>query len=754
MSVFRKSPDEPIVTKKEDRFGREKFARSVAESLVNVPTHKSLTVGLYGSWGCGKTSIINLAIEHLNTKHPEDVIVIRFNPWVFSSTESLHLAFFSTLASELETKLDHGKRDIAELLERYGKLTGPLSDTVGIFFPQVTVPAKILSSITKVFSNGSNEKIDIEATREKVNDLLAKSGKRVVVVIDDIDRLDSDEIHQIFKLVKNVAHFSNISYLLSFDQIVVAKALSTRYPANPKIGDNFIDKIVQLPLYVPEVDQPLLNKFLTEELDKIIEQHKLVISDEDLKRFQSVYFVRDIEELFDTPRKVVRFLNTVDFSFERLGNETSFTDTVLIDLLRNFSPDLYQIMARNKQLLLGQSINDRREDAEKDFARKAIFGGREPTNIEVTIIKEMFPTIEWMFGGAGYAGDFIKGWEKARRICTEKYFNRYFAYDIPLGDIADAKIEELLTTLAVPKTTTAQAKKLFKSITKQGDPGLLISKLRRQEEEFSEIVSEKLSKLLVSVANELPRPKQAIAGDMMSAYIQSAVLVVHLTRNTKEPYKLLESFIKTCPLNYAAELLRWVRSSSERSKNSPEDFVPLLTAEQINELGKLVANKTKTYAKSNYLQVDYPQDVARLMWIWQKWGDKADIEKYFEKSFKASSDRAIEFLMSYVGDAWDMTTGTKTRSEFRRGAYNEIAKLVDPEVFVVPLVKKFGEEVNKGGFSDAQFDNSKSYEFQIAQQFLYIHRAAVDEQKTQKKREVLEGEILSSPNKKGQSNGK
>ena len=754
MSAFKKNPDEPIGSSKDDRFGRYNFAISVAEALVKVPNNQSLTVGLYGTWGSGKTSVINMSVDYLAKKYTEEVIVIKFNPWIFSTTESLHLAFFSTLASKLDSKLDRGKHDIAGLLETYGKLTGPISDTVGLFFPPATwidKAPKILSSVVQAFGAKSGEQVDIDATRDKVNDLLEKSGKRIVVVIDDIDRLDSDEIHQIFKLVKNVAHFKNISYLLAFDQVVVSKALATRYPSNPKMGGSFIDKIVQLPLYVPEVDQSLLNKFLTEELDKIIEQHKLVISDDDMKRFQSVYFVRDIEELFDTPRKVVRFLNTVDFSFERLGNETSFTDTVLVDLLRNFSPELYQSMASNKQLLIGQSVDGRREDTQKEYARKAIFGGQDPSSIEVTIVKELFPTVEWAFGGAGYAGDFIKNWEAARRICTEKYFNRYFAYDIPVGDIADAKIEKLISALGEPKTTVAQAEKLFKDITKQGDPALLISKLRRQEEDFPEAVSEKLSKLLVSVAAELPRPKQAIAGDMMSPYIQSAVLAVKLTRNTQEPYKLLEGFIKSCPINYAAELLRWVRVNSEKSNDSPDDFVPLVTIDQVNTLGKLVADRTKAYAKSHYIQVDYPQDVAHLMWIWEKWGDKADIQKYFERSFKSGGTRAIEFLMTYVGDAYDLINGTKTRSDFRREAYNEIAKLIDPEIFVAPLVKQFGQEVNEGNYSDARFEKDKPYEYQIAQQFLAIHRQVVEEAAAKKPasdKEVLEGEIVSSPNNK------
>jgi predicted KAP-like P-loop ATPase len=186
-----------------------------------------MTVGLYGSWGSGKTSIINMAIDYLTKKYTDKVVVIKFNPWIFSSTESLHLAFFSTLASRLDTKLYKGKHSIGELLRKYAKLTGPLSDTVGMFFPPASWPtrvASILSSFGKTEAS-SSEKVDIDETRHLINELLSKSGKRIVVVIDDIDRLDSDEIHQVFKLVKNVAHFQNISYLLAFDQVVVAKAI-------------------------------------------------------------------------------------------------------------------------------------------------------------------------------------------------------------------------------------------------------------------------------------------------------------------------------------------------------------------------------------------------------------------------------------------------------------------------------------------------------------------------------------------------
>lgn len=743
MSVFKKSPDEPIATSKEDRFGRENFANAVAEALVTVPNHKSITVGLYGTWGSGKTSIINLATGHLAQKHGENVVVIKFNPWIFSSTESLHMAFFGVLASQLRNKLQKGERNIATALQKYGELTGSVGNVAGLFFPPAGIIAKALPFFAKAISA---KEVDIEATRKQVDKLLVDSGKRVIVIIDDIDRLDSDEIHQIFKLVKNIAHFSNVSYLLSFDQVVVAEALAQRYPANPAVGGNFIDKIVQLPLYVPSVDQSLLNKYLTEELDKIILQSKLDITEDDMSRFQIAYFNRGAEDLFDTPRKVVRYLNTIDFSIERLGNETSFTDIALIDLLRNFYPELYKRLADNRDLILGQGVHGERDGQQQAITKKVLFGSSNPDSMEVVLTRELFPTLDWVFGGSGWGGDFTKSWEEEKRICSDKYFNRYFSYDIPIGDVADAKIDSLLLALDPSSITPAKAIKLFENMSKKSDLTLLISKLRHREEDLNPTVSENLAKVLVATGSSFPRPKQALAGDRLSAYVQSAVLAVRLTRNTGKPYDLLTAFLKEVSLDYAIQLFNWVRVNTEKEKGDGEDFKPLISADELETLGKSLAQRIKAYGRNHNLQAEFPHDVAYIMWIWEKWGEKADIKRYLERSFNNSPSHAIEFLMAYVGDAWEMGTGKKTRTEFRREAYDSIAAVVEPDIFVEPLIKLYGEQVNKGEYSEARFDKSKSYEFQVAQQFLFIHRKVKDESKSPERQDILEGEVVSSGN--------
>jgi hypothetical protein len=104
--------------------------------------------------------------------------------------------------------------------------------------------------------------------------------------------------------------------------------------------------------------------------------------------------------------------------------------------------------------------------------------------------------------------------------------------------------------------------------------------------------------------------------------------------------------------------------------------------------------------------------------------------------------------MTYLSDAWQVDTGIKVRSDFRREAYDQVEEAVNPDVFVEPLIKLFGKEVNEGGFSDSRFDKSKDYKFQVAQQFLYIHRNK-DKAKDKEIDEanITEGEVIDTPSK-------
>ena len=99
--------DRPINSGNEDKLNRKGFARLLARTLVNLDSKDTFTVGLFGKWGCGKTSLVNMTLEEIENIQAEDelkkeIIIVHFEPWNFTDTNQLLTQFFIRLANEHE----------------------------------------------------------------------------------------------------------------------------------------------------------------------------------------------------------------------------------------------------------------------------------------------------------------------------------------------------------------------------------------------------------------------------------------------------------------------------------------------------------------------------------------------------------------------------------------------------------------------------------------------------------------------------
>ena len=114
------SPDLPITKSSEDRLSRESFAASLADVMLQTTFPTSFTVGLYGAWGSGKTSLLNMIIEQVERRNA-DIVILRFNPWLCSDPKQLITQFFKQLAGAI--KIKRSKRDtVYRLFDEYADL--------------------------------------------------------------------------------------------------------------------------------------------------------------------------------------------------------------------------------------------------------------------------------------------------------------------------------------------------------------------------------------------------------------------------------------------------------------------------------------------------------------------------------------------------------------------------------------------------------------------------------------------------------
>jgi predicted KAP-like P-loop ATPase len=190
--------DNPIRKAEDDVLGRTKVARSFAEQTLALDATEGVVVGVLGPWGSGKTSFINLAREHLERA---GVDVLDFNPWMFSGAEQLVAAFFVELSAQL--KVRPALADVGKDLEDYGEAFSGMGwlPLVGPWIERGRAATNILAKVLQ------HRKEGIGGRRAKVKKALAALDRPVVVVVDDIDRLTTAEIRDIFKLVRLTANF-------------------------------------------------------------------------------------------------------------------------------------------------------------------------------------------------------------------------------------------------------------------------------------------------------------------------------------------------------------------------------------------------------------------------------------------------------------------------------------------------------------------------------------------------------------------
>jgi hypothetical protein len=231
--------DNPITSPSEDLLDRKKLVEDVYKGIVNLPSGGSFVFGLYGGWGEGKTSFLNLLKQKF--KDSDNFLIFDFNPWYFKDKEITTRAFYDGLERTLNKKFI--LPGFSKAVEKYLRYIS-FGTNVGIGFR--------LNNINKT----------IEEMKQKIESYLEKANMKFLIVIDDIDRLQSDEVLQIFSLVKCSADLKNTFFVLSFDPVIIEKLLQKDLNS----GRQYLEKIVQMPINLPAVPSETIANFLIENI--------------------------------------------------------------------------------------------------------------------------------------------------------------------------------------------------------------------------------------------------------------------------------------------------------------------------------------------------------------------------------------------------------------------------------------------------------------------------------------------------------
>lgn len=253
--------DAPIETREDDLLGGYRVANAMHRVLATAPQSWSTRLGLYGAWGSGKTSILNLLRE---IEVRDGTFVLNFSAWSASDNviASLYEAFARKLKEEgTSPPLGQRVKTAITRLKRFSGFLWPGVQTAAVELtpvpPAITrTAADALARMAGAATSWAKPgRTDLEAVRR----LLVR--RRVVVFIDDLDRADPKVIPKTLLALREILDWPGIGFVVAMDRRAIATALSDYSSAFGEDAQAFLDKVVDVPFVVPEADEQTRMRF-------------------------------------------------------------------------------------------------------------------------------------------------------------------------------------------------------------------------------------------------------------------------------------------------------------------------------------------------------------------------------------------------------------------------------------------------------------------------------------------------------------
>ncbi len=334
------------------------MATWLAMAAVSRELADGFVVGIEGAWGSGKSSLVHLARHQWEMMEGDKKpVIVDFNPWLVGERDALLVSLFDDLRRKIDgIQAEDGDstrksltavKDAVAKLKSFGRRVAPLryaAEAIAYLdmIPGATLAAKGLKRIEEASQAPDIEEeelveslVDLKAALDAA---LGKLNRRIIVIIDDLDRLEPKEIMEILRLVRSVADFKNVTYVLCYDNHIISEAISRAMQIDD--GKKFLEKIVQLELKVPPVHSFTMTQLFRKELDTFIDCPNADSRDR-MARVVHHWGSRYLT----TPRMLNKVLDTIRFAWPYLKDKVDGPDYVFLQLLRHGNPEYYDWVA-------------------------------------------------------------------------------------------------------------------------------------------------------------------------------------------------------------------------------------------------------------------------------------------------------------------------------------------------------------------------------------------------------------------------
>jgi predicted KAP-like P-loop ATPase len=704
------SADAPVEMPEEDRFSRWPFAKQVADVIAHAAPQHSFIIGIHAPWGEGKSSTVNFIAHHLK-EHGKDLVVFRFDPWIFGDESMLVRSFFRSMGDALGRSLSSRKEKIGKAIEQYG---GIVASAASWALPPIAKIGEEAKAVGEQLST-----VELIELKRRIAGYLLQEKKRVVVLFDEIDRLTAAEIRSLFRLVRLTADFPLTTYILAFDETYVAEALRQDFSsAPPEMGVRYLEKIIQIPLRLPAVERSTLRILFFEQLEAVLAQASMHLSDNEWRSLVE-YYTRGLEPRVQTPREVARLANVLAFSLPLLRNEVNVIDHILIEGIRLLYPSVYDFILRHAEFFVGWQISVKqlgeqiKERAVENLEQSLRGMPHEEQDAVKKLVVTLFPrAAEFIKEGGGYR-DSEGEWSSKKRIASDEYFPRYFTYSVTAGDVSDSTVGNLVFQSS--SLSVEQLAEEVRRIVTRRNVSAFLSKLERALVKPDAETAYRFA-LAISLAGSLFHDVEGeirwftpfgVAAQMV------ARLVLYFVNADQRLRVAKEILVRGAPLLFIREVFNWMRS--REGESGPEN---LLTEKESKSAARVLVDRIR--AELCEAESSLPDnEIASLLFTWSLWDDSTErIHACVKDLIEGNDDFAIALIRYFVwhveGDSGRLPDGF-----VREDTYLDISKRFDAELLASSLMNRY--RIDQSPDSDP-FRNVDHSDEILARQFIYWHQ--------------------------------
>lgn len=649
------STDRPIETGEQDLLGRASFSKQLGKAMYEYNGKDGLVIGLFGKWGTGKTSVINMAVNEITelAKNNENrPIIMKFAPWNYSDKDNLISMFFQSLKNKINVQ------DNEELKNKVGKA---LSDYAGAFDALALVPvvgsgvAAILKTLAQAEGTSLMECADLDETKEILEKALIKAGKKIIIVIDDIDRLANSQIRDVFQLVKQVADFPNVIYLLAMDREVVRRALTDVHNID---GNEYLEKIIQVPFELPELKKSKLHNIFLNKLDQIINDFSdKVVWDTD---YWSSVFRNCVEPYINTLRDVNRMINTFQFRYGMLYKEIALEDMVGMTTLEVLEPELYKWICNNKEAVCGGfmhgllSHSSNKPDYRNLYYNEFKSLGIDP-DLAISCVSTMFPVFANDVSRYPYSYQPTLSIRSRMRIAYEERFDLYFMFDLD-----DIKVSRSIINASIYEFDRDVLSKIIEKINEEGNIVYFLEEIRSLVDKIPYKRLELIASVLLGLQEEFKEENSeklfALSASDIAEYLMEDI--IDRLKTEEEKYGIICSVIENVDITGLGIMTRFINrielAYGRLAGNSEEKDKQIISLEHLKKLENIYAAKVRDIVNSGLILER--NEFNKVFCLW-KCFDKDGVEIYLKELFKTEVNK-LKFICA-MATKWSSTNGSE-----------------------------------------------------------------------------------------------